>query len=197
MTIHSAHKFGSDLRIIHDDDSETFLVYTGNGFWQASDSTGPVGGEFRFPFPRGQHTTYEGHSGADWPGGVVGNTANVRAIGAGVVEDVYSLTANTWGEPGGSLEPFWRGCCVVVNHGVIGGIEIWSLYAHLRDAPSFSEGDPVAAGQVIGRVGNSGFSNGAHLHFEVIYDGVRLSTGEGGYERTIGWMDANAEGSWT
>ena len=46
-----------------------------------------------------------------------------------------------------------------------------------------------------GGVGNTGYSDGNHLHFEIIYDGVRLGTGEGGYERTLTWLDANTDGS--
>jgi murein DD-endopeptidase MepM/ murein hydrolase activator NlpD len=42
-----------------------------------------------------------------------------------------------------------------------------TLYAHLRDTPSVSEEQSVVAGQVIGYMGNTGFSTGPHLHFEI------------------------------
>lgn len=57
---------------------------------------------------------------------------------------------------------------VVLDHG--DGTE--TLYAHLKDVPSVSRGDAVARGDVIGYVGSTGRSTGAHLHFEVHVDGT-------------------------
>jgi murein DD-endopeptidase MepM/ murein hydrolase activator NlpD len=54
------------------------------------------------------------------------------------------------------------GNLVVIDHG---GYQ--TLYAHLRDAPSVSEGQSISAGTVIGYMGNTGFSTGPHLHFEI------------------------------
>ncbi|HRF94110.1 MAG TPA: M23 family metallopeptidase, partial [Aggregatilineales bacterium] len=42
-----------------------------------------------------------------------------------------------------------------------------SIYAHLNVNPYVSCGDDVVAGQVIGVSGNSGNSQGPHLHFEI------------------------------
>lgn len=45
-------------------------------------------------------------------------------------------------------------------------------YAHMADfAPGIAPGAPVAAGQVIGRVGATGRAHGAHVHFEVRWSG--------------------------
>lgn len=41
------------------------------------------------------------------------------------------------------------------------------LYAHLRDKPTVKVGDRVITGQVLGVMGNTGNSYGAHLHIEV------------------------------
>ena len=49
-----------------------------------------------------------------------------------------------------------------------------TVYAHLQSV-SVEVGQRVAAGQEIGKVGNTGLSNGPHLHFEVIKNGVRVN----------------------
>lgn len=161
------------------------------------DPENPDTSDFKWVFARSlRRPPYSGHSGIDWSGSTVGDTANIHAIGAGSIVQRYAYSGNTYGDSGGTNEPVWRGNCLVVDHGTIAGRRIWSLYAHMRDAPGLDVGDNVSAGQVIGRVGNTGYSTGAHLHFEVIYNRVRLRTGQGGYERTMDWMDANAEGTW-
>lgn len=48
-----------------------------------------------------------------------------------------------------------------------GSRSLYLLYAHLRDAPSLSAGDPVACGEPIGAVGDSGNALAPHLHLEV------------------------------
>ncbi|MBR0535012.1 MAG: peptidoglycan DD-metalloendopeptidase family protein [Clostridia bacterium] len=60
---------------------------------------------------------------------------------------------------------------VKISHG--NGVE--TLYAHmLDDSLMVNVGDVVQKGQTIGRVGNTGYSFGAHLHFEVRVNGNRL-----------------------
>jgi murein DD-endopeptidase MepM/ murein hydrolase activator NlpD len=55
------------------------------------------------------------------------------------------------------------GYMVVIDHGG----RYQTLYAHLRDSPSVTTGQSVSAGTVIGLMGNTGFSTGPHLHFEI------------------------------
>lgn len=53
---------------------------------------------------------------------------------------------------------------------------ITSFYAHLgRAAKGLQSGMPVAAGDTVGYVGNTGHSTGAHLHFELRKDGRALN----------------------
>ena len=59
---------------------------------------------------------------------------------------------------------------VVVEHGTIGGHRLRTSYNHLS-AFDVAEGQVVTQGQVVGRVGSTGFSTGCHLHFMVWQDG--------------------------
>lgn len=46
------------------------------------------------------------------------------------------------------------------------GMSLYLLYGHMLEAPAFSIGDEVSCGQVLGQVGNTGFSGNPHLHLE-------------------------------
>lgn len=59
------------------------------------------------------------------------------------------------------------GNMIKIDHG---GGSLVTMYAHLSSF-NVSHGDSVAKGEVIGYVGNTGFSTGPHLHFEVHVDG--------------------------
>lgn len=60
-----------------------------------------------------------------------------------------------------------RGNAVAIDHGV----GITSYYYHLSSYV-VKPGDPIKKGQLIGRVGTTGRSNGPHLHWEVRVNGV-------------------------
>lgn len=200
--IKNIQEYGNSLAVFLDDGSRVLCHPTPGGLWlpavEGGSVTPPEPEEgFKWPFAKSQHSTYEGHSGIDWSKAL--NT-RIRAIGPGTVNYYRDGQPNRYGSPIPSslfVEPIWRGNCIVINHGTIGSHEIWSLYAHMNGAPLVNLDDTVVGGQVIGKVGSSGASSGNHLHFEVIYDGVRLQSNQGGYERAIEWMDANAVGVWT
>jgi murein DD-endopeptidase MepM/ murein hydrolase activator NlpD len=74
-----------------------------------------------------------------------------------------------------------RGNMVIIDHG--GGL--LSGYGHLS-AFAAAEGQDVQAGDLIGYVGNTGLSTGAHLHWEmsvngVLVDALRFNDGSNGF----------------
>jgi murein DD-endopeptidase MepM/ murein hydrolase activator NlpD len=88
-------------------------------------------------------------------GGQTGNA--IYAVDNGVV--VYA----GWSDYG-------YGYLIVIDHGT--GWQ--SAYAHLS-AVGVSCGQSVFQGTVIGGLGSTGNSSGAHLHFELIYNGVKVN----------------------
>jgi murein DD-endopeptidase MepM/ murein hydrolase activator NlpD len=58
---------------------------------------------------------------------------------------------------------------IILKHG-----DYQTLYAHLS-AVSVKAGEEVSQGQVIGKVGETGYTTGPHLHFEVFYKGNRVN----------------------
>lgn len=63
-----------------------------------------------------------------------------------------------------------NGVQVKIDHGWIGGYRLVTTYNHLS-AIGVRVGQVVEALDGIGRVGNTGYSTGCHLHFEVIANG--------------------------
>lgn len=62
------------------------------------------------------------------------------------------------------------GKVVILDHGKINGVPTTTLYAHMSQTLA-KQGSNVAKGQVIGKVGTTGYSTGPHLHFEVRQNG--------------------------
>lgn len=88
-------------------------------------------------------------------------------IGAGYGTAVVAAAAGTVKFSG------WNGGygnCVIIDHG--GGRS--TLYAHMSSI-AVSNGQSVSAGQSVGRVGSTGNSTGAHLHFEVLINGKAVN----------------------
>jgi murein DD-endopeptidase MepM/ murein hydrolase activator NlpD len=76
------------------------------------------------------------------------------------------------------------GVHVTIEHDIDGSIYRTS-YAHLQTGSmSLQMGDTVERGQVIGRVGSTGQSNGAHLHFTV-------QTADGAFINPLPWMTSH------
>lgn len=93
------------------------------------------------------------HTGVDIHGAV---GTEVLAIADGTV--IVSTYDDGWGD------------YMIINH----GNNILSLYAHLN-CRYIKRGESVTRGQAIGELGNSGFSSGPHLHFEMRENGKYIN----------------------
>jgi len=86
-------------------------------------------------------------------------------VDIGAPEGASILSADS----GTVISAGWQGGygnCVIIDHG--SGMS--TLYAHQSEI-LVSEGESVSQGQTIGLVGSTGYSTGAHLHFEVRVNG--------------------------
>jgi murein DD-endopeptidase MepM/ murein hydrolase activator NlpD len=111
------------------------------------------------------------HDGIDMlPGG----GTPIGAIAAGVVTLV--------GQDSGGYASY--GTRVVIEH-VIKGQKVESLYAHMiAGSPTVAVGQTVTVGQILGLVGSTGASTGAHLHLGISLDGAFVDP--------YAWLIANA-----
>ena len=114
------------------------------------------------PFGRGGQSW---HGGLDIYGGSGAGNVNIIAAKSGTV--VYPAegspttcpSSNSTDGCGGGY-----GNYVIIEH----SDGIYTLYAHMyADSITVRAGDTVQQGQVIGKMGTSGYSTGPHLHFEV------------------------------
>lgn len=64
---------------------------------------------------------------------------------------------------------------VVVNHGMINGVEVKSKYAHMIPGLFVAPGQHVGQGQQLGIMGTTGQSTGVHLHFEIFENGSQVN----------------------
>lgn len=111
------------------------------------------------------------HHGTDFTPGA---GAEIHAVAGGTVR----IATESGGE---------YGVTVVIDH-IVDGKLVSSRYGHMQyGSLRVSVGDTVAAGDVIGTVGNTGRSTGAHLHLEILL---------GGTERVdpVAWLREHAGG---
>ena len=108
---------------------------------------------------QGFHLTGKIHRGLDfgWNGAVTGSRSQpIISAEEGVVVTAIDGYGNT---PNNRI----YGNYVVVSH----GSGMWTVYGHLAKGLAVKKGDRVAKGQMLGHMGNSGYSFGNHLHFEL------------------------------
>ena len=123
-----------------------------------------VGGTFMWPLPAANNVVtckwgmrthpvtkkYKLHTGID-----LRASTGTKVYAANAGEVTTSGYSSAWGN------------YIIINHG--GGYT--TLYAHLSRR-NVSKGQKVKQGDVIGLSGNTGYSTGPHLHFEINQNGV-------------------------
>lgn len=117
-----------------------------------------ISGTFIWPTNSNRITQYYGggHGGVD--------------IGAPAGTPIYAAAEGTVRVSGWHDHPYSYGNYVVIDHG--GGMS--TVYGHMSSR-ACSTGEYVEQGDVIGYVGNTGYSFGNHLHFEVRVNGGRTN----------------------
>ena len=133
-------------------------IASATGWTPRSRFSSPLEGDFPHSSPYGSRRTYEpnpavsAHEGEDYsaPAGTP-----VAAPAAGVVVLAEPL--------------FVRGNAVVLDH----GNGVFTGYWHLQEL-AVRPGDRVGPGQLLGRVGSTGLSTGAHLHWELRVNGFAV-----------------------
>lgn len=161
-------------------------AFSGQGNWYALRND---------PDKTGKGSSGDVHSGIDinWSSGSEGK--EVHAITGGVVDQAQGGGFNGSGSNGG--------CGNNIRWIDNGGYMHW--YMHMRDDPLAKAGDTIKPGQLLGYVGNTGNSFGAHLHYNVNksegFDGWSSSnainplTYWSGYDENGSYMDGSADSS--
>ena len=116
----------------------------------------PIQGRITSPFGWRTHPISNSksfHSGVDIGGP---NLGPIRASNSGKV--IYSGWYGGYGK------------VVIIEHGIVNGKPITTLYAHMNTI-KVSNGQRVSKGDVVGYEGTTGYSTGPHCHFEVRVNG--------------------------
>ena len=139
-----------------------------NGGSSGGGSTGSGGyvstGNFTWPCPGFTRITTQFN---EWTYGGYHHGTDIASTGGRSIYGAPIVAADS----GRVIRAGWDnsyGNCVYIDHG--GGYV--TRYAHASSL-AVSYGQTVTKGQTIAYVGNTGDSFGAHLHFEVILNGVR------------------------
>ncbi len=116
----------------------------------------PIQGRITSPFGWRTHPIFNSksfHSGVDIGGP---NLGAIHASNSGKV--IYSGWYGGYGK------------VVILEHGIVNGKPITTLYAHMNSI-KVTNGQRVTKGQVLGYEGTTGYSTGPHCHFEVRVNG--------------------------
>lgn len=159
-----------------DDDSYGDNNTSQSGTTDTSTGSGDFNGSLTWPVP-GHYVISSGyeyrwgsfHQGIDISDG---NTmgASIVAADSGTVSYVATGCTHNYGKDGSCGCNGGYGNYVLIDHG--NGVSTW--YAHCSEI-YVSPGQSVSRGETIGSVGSTGWSTGAHLHFEVRINGTAVN----------------------
>ena len=124
----------------------------------------PSSSGFQLPLDHAVVTTYYGYQLRSDIGESTPRLHAGMDFGAGCGNAMYASNA---GEVIMAGWYYGYGNAVMIAHNVNGKIYT-TLYGHMNSL-SVSAGQSVSRGQVIGTVGNTGYSFGCHLHFQIMY----------------------------
>lgn len=105
------------------------------------------------------------HNGVDFTPGA---GSEIQSISEGRVVEVVNYADNTSKI---DSEENSGGTFVIIEHDIDGHkVRSWYLHMQYQSSP-LKVGDTVGVGQLVGKVGNTGKSTGAHLHLSIQVDG--------------------------
>lgn len=107
------------------------------------------------------------HSGLDIAGA---HGTEIHASDSGTVLRINTTCTHDYGKSSSCGCGGGYGNYVIIDH----GNEFITLYGHLTEV-DVNVGDEIKKGDVIGKMGSTGFSTGDHLHFEIRYQGYILN----------------------
>lgn len=158
------------------DDSSSSSGGSGDGEISGSTGSGSYNGSLTWPVP-GHYvisSQYEYRWGSFHQGIDIsdGNTmgASIAAADSGTVTVVATGCSHNYGKDGSCGCNGGYGNYFMIDHG--NGVS--TFYAHCSDV-YVSVGQTVSKGEIVGTVGSTGWSTGAHLHFEVRINGSTVN----------------------
>ena len=171
-------------------DAEYLVIGTDGKLYRSPGMGGNPGGDptpgedlgnFQWPFALSTVTSEYGprwgrmHEGIDF--GLSPATAGAPIIAAGDGVVAVRTYSSGWGN------------YVRLTHTLPSGAQVSTLYAHMVEPAPVAVGQTVSKGDIIGHVGNTGNSFGAHLHFE-----TWMSTSYGSHVNPRSFMAAYGPG---
>jgi murein DD-endopeptidase MepM/ murein hydrolase activator NlpD len=185
--IHSARlgDTASDLAVEYDSTTEAIVQYEANGFGGNPDNL-PVGalilvpGGRRFPPPEEVSPVAPPEvlpppvPVPSWAWPATGRLTNVFSPRHPLGIDISMVVGTPLAAAMSGQVVFVGGsaCCSYGYHVIIEHADGYeTLYAHLSEV-YVANGQWVTVGEIIGRSGNTGYSTGPHLHFEIRRNGV-------------------------